>query len=101
MTNTTNIDFQIGFCPTDEQIAFACEYLAETGLESLLVAVNFPGKQRGVWTEGQTRETVLDGIFPAMWVDRESAFHAFDTGNYGNAMFRVYRDGNAHLVSEA
>lgn len=89
------------FCPTDEQIVFAREHAVELGFGSVLVAVNFPGKQRGIWTEGQTREAVMDGDSPVIWVDRNSALEAFETGNYGNAMFRVYRDGCAHLVDEA
>lgn len=100
----TQADFKANFRPTNEQIEYAKEYLAESGLGSLIVAVIFPGKQRGIWTEGQTRKAVMDQSLPAIWVDRDSALHAFDTLviNYGTtAMFRVYTDGHVHLVNEA
>ena len=100
----TQADFEVNFCPTDEQTEYAKEYLAESGLDSLIIAVTFPGKQRGIWTEGQTRKAVMDQSLPAIWVDRDSALHAFDTLiiNYGTtAMFRVYKDGHVHLVDEA
>jgi hypothetical protein len=94
-------EFVAGFQPTDEQISYAVEYLAESGLSSLIVAVDFPGKVRGIWEEGQGREAVMDGGAPAIWVDRDSALAAFETGKIGNALFRVHADGHTHLVDEA
>jgi hypothetical protein len=88
------------FRPTDEQVEYVKEYLAESGLGSLLVAVDFPGKLRGLWFEDQERHAIMDGGLPAIWVDRDSAMDAFDKGLAGNAIFRVYADGHVHLVDE-
>lgn len=93
-------DFQTTFRPTEEQVADAVEYLVDVGLHSLIVAVLFPGKQHGVWKEGQVGLAVMDCGYLAIWLDRESALCALDTGKYGNAMFRVYKDGCFHLVEE-
>lgn len=102
--NATAVDLEANFRPTDEQIDYAREYLAESGIDSMIVAVFFPGKQRGIWTEGQTHKAIMDESLPAIWVDRDSALDAFDTliTSYGTvAMFRVYTDGHLHLVDEA
>ena len=102
MTNAVS-DFETGFRPTADQIIFAMEYMAESGQMSVIVAVNFPGKTRGVWEKGQTREAVMDGDQPVIWTDRDSAFYAFEhgKGKYGNALFRVYSDGHTHCMDEA
>lgn len=73
---------------TEEQISYAMEYLAESGLSSLIVAVNTFG------------EAIMDGGLPAIWVDRDSALYALETGLAGDALFRVYVDGHTHLVDE-
>jgi hypothetical protein len=100
--NSTVIDFETSFRPTDEQIASASEFIAETGVASVLVAVCFPGKQRGIWVEGMIGLAVMDGPSRfAMWTDRGSAMTDFDSGRFGNAIFRVYPDGHTHLVDEA
>lgn len=88
------------FSPTSEQVTFAQEYLAETGLDTVMVAVNFPGKEYGIWLNGQVREAVMDGSRPAIWTDRDSALYAMEHGVAGNAIFRVYADGHSHCVME-
>lgn len=101
MTSAVEIEFDTYFRPTNQQLKYAQEYMAEAGLTVVFVTANYPGKQRGVWVEGQTCETVMDGAFPALWTDRRSALKSFDTGNYGNALFRVFVDGQYSLVDEA
>jgi len=98
---TAQTDFDASFCPTPEQVEYAAKYASDFKLDSVFVPVNFPGKQRGVWTEGQPREVVMEGNYFALWVDRNNALDAFDLGRYGNALFRVYANGHVHLVDEA
>jgi hypothetical protein len=84
----TSVVTESGFQPTSEQVEYAKEYLAESGLGSLIVAVS------------QTHEAIKDGGLPAIWVDRDSALFAFETGSAGSALFRVYADGHVHLVDQ-
>lgn len=97
---TITTDFETRFRPTADQILFAMDYLAESGLSSVMVSVNFPGKQSGIWEEGQVVEPVMDRGEPMIWTDRDSALFALDTGSFGNALFRVYANGHCHLVDE-
>lgn len=86
------------FRPTDQQIVDAKDYLADTGLDSLIVAVCFPGKKSGEWREGLVGLAIMDGGLLAIWIDRESALYALDKGTAGHALFRVYKDGCYNLV---
>lgn len=97
---TTLTDFEERFAPTSEQIKFASEYAIEAGLSSVFVAVNFPGKEYGIWLDGQVREPVMDGTLPAIWTDRDSAMAALDSQKYGNTMFRIYADGEIGAAIE-
>ncbi len=75
--------------PTADQILFAMEYMQDSGLSSVMVAVVFPN-----------REAVMDGDDPAIWTDRHSALDALNDGFAGNAVFRVYSDGHTHCIGE-
>ena len=94
-------DEQANFGPTPEQLAYAVKYATGHKLDSVFVLVNFPGKQRGIWEYGQTREAVMCGSAFSLWVERQNALDVLDIGNCGNAVFRVYQDGHFHLVDEA
>lgn len=93
-------DFNERFRPTAEQVEFASKYASEAGLDFVFVAVNFPGKEYGIWLDGQKREPVMDGDQPVIWTDRSVAMTALNTGGYGNAIFRVYDDGVVGAVIE-
>lgn len=95
-------DFQANFGPLPDQLAYATKYATDHKLnDGVFVLVNFPGKQRGVWEYGQTREAVMCGSAYSLWVERQNALDVLDLGNCGNAVFRVYPDGHFHLVDEA
>lgn len=98
-------DFDMNFGPSPKQIAFALEYTKNFQLDSVFVPVNFPGKQRGVWVEGQARTAIPKDADPVIWVQRERALQALTVGQYGdfkfNALFRVWADGLVTLVDEA
>lgn len=88
------------FRPTEQQVTDATEYLKDVGLDSIIVAVCFPGMQHGEWKEGLVGLAVMDGSYPAIWIDRDSAMYDLTSGNAGNALFRVYKDGCFHLVDQ-
>ncbi|HEY6019057.1 MAG TPA: hypothetical protein VIY48_03930 [Candidatus Paceibacterota bacterium] len=94
-------DFEAGFRPTDEQVSYATKYAQDYKFDRVFVPVNFPGKQRGLWNEGQTREAVMEGPFFAIWVGRDHALDSLVSGRYGNAVFSVWADGRVTLVDEA
>ena len=95
-------DEQANFGPTPEQLTYAAKYATDHKLnDGVFVLVNFPGKQRGIWTYGQAREAVMCGSQFSLWVERQNALDVLDLGNCGNAVFRVYPDGHFHLVDEA
>lgn len=103
MTSVVDIEiaFNTYFCATPQQVDYAQKYMRESGLGFVFVAVNYPGKQRGVWTEGQLCQTVMDGQHPALWTDRKSGLAALKAGQAGSALFRVEADGEYSLVAEA
>lgn len=93
-------DFEANFRPTPDQILWVRWYAKKTHIESVFVAVNFPGKQRGIWNKGQAREAVLNANSPVFWTNRDKALEDLDTGQVGNAIFRVWADGRFGLVDE-
>ena len=88
MISTCICDTVIDLHPTSDQVEFAKEYLAEAGLNSGFVAVDSSGG------------AVMDGVFSAIWVDKDSALAAFSTRVYGTVMFRIYVDGHFHVIDE-
>lgn len=100
----TNLQAQLddNFRPTEGQIEEARTLCLELGADSVFVPVNFPGKQRGLWLDGQTREEVRDdhGCL-VFWTTREAALHVLASGKRGNAVFRVWADRHVNLVDEA
>lgn len=98
------VDSLYRFAPTFDQLIYAAKYARDFGLDSVFVAVEFPGKERGVWTSSQERKPVYDEantkVF-ALWVERDNALADLDLGHAGNAVFRVYNDLNFNLVDEA
>lgn len=101
MTNP-QAEFDENFRPTEAQIAEAVSMCLEFGLDSVFVPVNFVGKQRGLWTEGQKREEVRDehGCL-VFWTDRDNALRVLTSGTRGNSVFRVWADKHVNLVDEA
>jgi hypothetical protein len=90
------------FRPTDAQISEAVDRCLDLNVDSVFVPVNFPDKQRGLWTEGQVREEVRDEYgFLVFWIKRDDALRALTSGNRGNAVFRVWADRYVGLVDEA
>lgn len=86
------------FRPTNCQIEESCEYLKDTGLSSIIVAVSFPGMQSGEWKEGLVGLTVMEGSFMAVWIDNESAEEWLNKSPAGTVLFRIWDDGCYKVV---
>ena len=99
-----NADYEANFRPTDEQIEYATKWAKDRELDSVFVAVDFPGKVAGQWEKGQNRAPVrtmsLGVMVPRVWTSRQGALYAMENGSAGNAVFRVYSDGEVALVDE-
>ncbi len=63
-TTSPAADMQARFRPTDAQVAVARAMLtAEPAATAVIVGLALPGKQRGMWTEGQAVRPV-----PGFWL---------------------------------
>ena len=100
MTNP-QAQFDENFRPTEAQIEAAVKFTKRYGIECVFMPVNFPGKQRGVWVDGQAREEVRDEEGLVFRITRDAGLFALLSGESGNALFRVWEDGHVNLVDEA